>query len=106
MSELDDVLTDLDTLGDVLPADAGFDDPEVVEPVVPSAALAEVSTTEVWTTEVWWQFDFAETDIAGSSIVLPNPFQPASAFSAGAAVAGWRQRRRARRATAPRDPAA
>jgi hypothetical protein len=97
MTEFDDMLTDIDLLGDALPEDT-FDDLDVVDPVDP-----DLATTDVWTAEVWWEFDTVETEVAGASIVLPDPFQPTTGFSAGIAVGGWLARRRARRAARARE---
>jgi hypothetical protein len=92
MTEFDDLLTDIDLLGDALPAETGFEDLGVTDPVDPS-----VGTTEVWTWEAWWEFETVETEVVGSAIVLPNPFEPATAISAVAAIGGWFADRRARR---------
>jgi hypothetical protein len=100
MMEFDDVLTDIDALEAVVPADSGLDDPAAALPVDPGFA-----TTETWTAELWWELEVVETEVAGSTIALPDPFDPATGFSVGAAVGGWVGRRRARRVAPPRGPA-
>lgn len=96
MTEFDGMLTDFDVLDGTLPADTGVE-------AVDIADTAPIAETEVWSADVWLEFETVEADVAGTTIVLPDPFQPATGFSAGAALGGYLARRRARRAarTAP-----